>query len=396
MEHSAIVIGAGIAGLASAVSLAQSGWRVTVLERAPALGEVGAGFAMSRNAVAAFRGLGFGDEDIAALGYRTRAGGTWDLHGRPILTLPPAAGPDTAAPDEAVALLGVHRRRVHAALHRRVLDHGVEIVTATPVTVVQPGAPGGSPAVVAGREADLVVAADGMSSALRATLFPASRTVYSGFSSWRAVIRGTFGADELRQYWGPRAEFGILRVADDETYWYGYVAMPERADLDDELAAARRRFAGWAPAVQEVLAATPPEAVLRHDVRHLPAGLPRYTRGRVVMVGDAAHGTLPTMGQGAATALEDGLCVGLLIGAPVAAGGRLAPALDGFDAVRRPRCRALARASVVSGRLGSHLGGGWRQTVRNGLMRLTPASVVERGARAAMGWTPPEPAEPVR
>ena len=86
------------------------------------------------------------------------------------------------------------------------------------------------------------------------------------------------------------------------------------------------------------MAATPPEAVLRHDVHYLPGGLPRYTTGRVVMVGDAAHGSVPTMGQGAATALEDGLCVGLLIGAPVAAGGRLAPALDGFDAARRPRC----------------------------------------------------------
>ncbi len=113
------------------------------------------------------------------------------------------------------------------------------------------------------------------------------------------------------------------------------------------------------------------------------------------MVGDAAHGTLPTMGQGAATALEDGLCVGLLVGAPVATGGRLAPALDGFDAARRPRCRALARASVASGRFGSHLGGGWRQTLRNHVMRLTPASAITRGSHAAMGWTPPEPASPV-
>ncbi|WP_207204584.1 hypothetical protein [Sanguibacter massiliensis] len=77
------------------------------------------------------------------------------------------------------------------------------------------------------------------------------------------------------------------------------------------------------------------------------------------------------------------------------AGGRLAPALAGFDAARRPRCRSLARASVASGRFGAHLGGGWRQTVRNGLMRLTPAAAVLRGAQAAMGWEPPGEAEPV-
>lgn len=390
MTRHAIVVGAGIAGLTSAVSLARTGWDVTVLERAAEAGEVGAGFAMSRNAVAAFRGLGFDDDDVAALGYATWAGGTWDLHGRPILALP-----DTSEMRASVALVGVHRRRLHAALRRRAADLGVEVVTGTPVEALDPGDPEGRPAVVAGREADLVVGADGMRSAVRSVLFPAVRPVHSGYASWRAVVPGAYGDVALRQYWGPHAEFGVLRVAADETYWYGYVAMPERTRLRDELAAARARFDGWAEPVRDVLAATPPDVVLRHDVHHLPHGVPRYTSGRVVLAGDAAHGTLPTMGQGAATALEDGLCVGLLVGSPVAAGGRLAPALVGYDAARRPRCRALARASVASGRFGAHLGGGWRQTVRNGLMRLTPVAAIERGSRAAMGWTPPEPAAPV-
>ncbi|WNV76829.1 FAD-dependent oxidoreductase [Geodermatophilus sp. DSM 44513] len=390
MTHTAVVVGAGIAGLAAAISLARTGWQVTVLERSPELAEVGAGLAMTPNAVAAFRGLGFGDDDVAALGYPTRAGGIADRAGRPVLTLP-----DTPVVRRSVGLVGVHRRRLHAALHRRALACGVEVVTGTAVARVEPGEPEGAPAVVEERRADLVVGADGMRSPVRAALFPASRPVYSGYSSWRGIAPGAHGTAALQQYWGPHAEFGIVRVAEEETYWYGYVAMPERTVLADELGAARERFAGWAGPVQEVLAATPSGAVLRHDVQHLPGGLPRYTNGRVVMIGDAAHGTLPTMGQGAATALEDGLCVGLLVGAPVATGGRLAPALDGFDAARRPRCRALARASIASGRFGSHLGGGWRQTLRNSAMRLTPAGAITRGSRAVMGWTPPEPAAPV-
>jgi len=391
MGRRAVVVGAGIAGLAAAVSLARTSWQVTVLERSPELGEVGAGFAMSRNAVAAFRGLGFDDDDVAALGHPTWAAGTWDLAGRPVLALP-----DTPTMRDAVALIGVHRRRLHTALHRRAVEHGVEIVTDAAVTTVEPGDPDGAPAVVAGRHADLVVGADGMRSAVRAALFPDRRPVYSGYSSWRAITPGLVGGTTLRQFWGPHAEFGVLPVTEDQTYWYGYVAMPERTVIADELDAARTRFAGWARPVQEVLSGTPPEAVLRHDVHHLPGGLPRYATGRVVMVGDAAHGMLPTMGQGAATALEDGLCVGLLVGAPVAAGGRLAPALHAFDAARRPRCRALARSAAASGRLGSHLGGGWPQTVRNRLLRLTPTSLVLRGSQAAMGWTPPRPAAPAQ
>ena len=73
----------------------------------------------------------------------------------------------------------------------------------------------------------------------------------------------------------------------------------------------------------------------------------------------------------------------------MAAGTDLIAALDRFDKERRPRCRALGRASLASARIGSHLGGGWRQSLRNALMRRVPSSMIQRGSQAAMGWTPP-------
>ena len=389
MHHKAVVAGAGIAGLSAAIALARQGWDVTVLERARRLDEVGAGFAMSRNAVAAFTGLGFTDADVAALGMPTRAEGTRSSSGAPIMLLP--QGSSTSA---KTALIGVHRRRLHQALVDGATRAGVQFRTDSPVTEVESGEADGASARLAGEEADLVVAADGMFSAVRRAIFPSARLVYSGYSSWRAIAPRTHGETTLRQYWGPHAEFGILPVAEHETYWYGYAAMAEHTTVPDELAAARERFAGWAEPAQQIMAETEPEAVMRHDVHHLPGGLKTYTRGRVVMIGDAAHGFLPTMGQGAATALEDGLCVGLLIGAPVTAGGSLARALDGFDAARRPRCRGLGRASVLSARIGAHLGGGMRQRLRNALMGLAPTSALNRAADSAMGWTPPPPAAP--
>ncbi|MEN5076104.1 FAD-dependent monooxygenase, partial [Isoptericola cucumis] len=347
MAPTAVVVGGGIAGLASAIALASAGWRTTTLERARELGEVGAGVALTANAVAALHGLGLDEEAVARLGPPTWATGTWDSHGRPLLRLPddPGAG-------AATALRGVHRARLHGALLSRARELGVEVVTSARVASVDPGAPGGAPAVVrhsggaggdVAREADLVVGADGVRSAVRAALFPRARLAYSGYSSWRAVLPVEAAHPGLLQFWGPHAEFGIMPVGAEATYWYGYVRMPEGTVLGGpgaELAAARERFAAWAPQVQEVLAATPAEAVLRHDVHHLPGGLPRYVRGRVVMVGDAAHATLPTMGQGAATALEDGVCVGRVVAAGVGAGAALDEALAAFDAARRPRCRA--------------------------------------------------------
>ncbi|MEL7974593.1 FAD-dependent monooxygenase [Isoptericola sp. F-RaC21] len=392
MADTAIVVGGGIGGLASAVALAEAGWRTTVLERARELGEVGAGVALTPNAVAALGGLGLDGDAVAALGPRTWATGTWDWHGRPILRLP-----DDPGLRATTALRGVHRARLHGALLDRAGALGVEVVTDARVTTVTQGDPGGERAVVrhAGRagteqarQADLVVGADGVRSAVRAALYDGRGPVYSGYSSWRAVVPGLSVGPGLLQYWGPHAEFGTMPVSDGATYWYGYVRLPEGTRFDDEHSAAAERFAGWADEVRRVIDATPPAAVIRHDVLHLPGGLPRYARGRVVMVGDAAHATLPTMGQGAATALEDGVCVGRIVAAGVASGRPLGEALAAYDATRRPRCRALARASVSSGRFGSHLGPRW-QGLRNALLRRVPAAAVTRGARAVMGWTPP-------
>jgi 2-polyprenyl-6-methoxyphenol hydroxylase-like FAD-dependent oxidoreductase len=110
----------------------------------------------------------------------------------------------------------------------------------------------------------------------------------------------------------------------------------------------------------------------------------------VVIIGDAAHAMLPTIGQGAATALEDGVCVGRMIAAPVSAGGDLADALASFDQARRPRCRQLARQAILLARAGFELGDGWRQPFRNTLLRLIPAGpAIKAGARVTH-WTPPE------
>ncbi|WP_243717716.1 FAD-dependent monooxygenase, partial [Actinomadura sp. KC345] len=136
-----------------------------------------------------------------------------------------------------------------------------------------------------------------------------------------------------------------------------------------------------------LIEATDPERLMRHDVYHLPGGLPNYVRGRVVMVGDAAHAALPTMGQGAATALEDGVCVGRLIGAPAAQGHDLGRAMAEFDAIRRPRCRAIAKRAEHIARFGADLGGGWRQVVRNSALRLVPAQPLARAGGPLMEWT---------
>jgi len=392
----AVVVGGGIGGLASAVALAQAGWRVTVLERAPAFGEVGAGLATTGNGMTALSALGLA-EAARAVAYQTGTAGLQDTRGRWIMRMP-----DTRSDPGAVTTIwGLQRQRLHGVLRAAAeASDAIELVTDAEVATVQPGEPSepdGNAAAVSWRTgaqarkvaADLVVAADGVRSAVRAQLFPAAAARYSGSTSWRAVIADTDSEDRLVQAWGPGTEFGSLRVSPTEIYWYGYFRHPEGAVFPDELAAARDRFATWAPWVRQLVDKTPADRLMRHDVYHLPGGLPAYASGRVVFVGDAAHAMLPTAGQGAATALEDGVCVGRLIGAPARAGGDLAAALTAYDGARRPRCRQIARTAIMTARFGCDLGGGWRQPVRNAIFRMLPPAPLLKAGQSIVRWTAP-------
>jgi 2-polyprenyl-6-methoxyphenol hydroxylase-like FAD-dependent oxidoreductase len=366
-----------------------------VLERAPAFGEVGAGLATTWNGMTALAALGLGTamNDVA---YLTGVAGMQDLHGRWIIRLP-----DTRSDPTAVTTIwGLQRQRLHAVLREAAeASDGIDLVTGADVFSVRPGEPGRTTmAEVAWRTQDgqeqtaepaLVVAADGVRSALRTQLFPTCQARYSGGTSYRAIIPDTDSDDRLIETWGPGAEFGALRVSPDEIYWYGYFRSPEGAVFPDELAAARERFGGWAPRIGKLVEATAADRLMRHDVYHLPGGLPSYHSGRVVFVGDAAHAMLPTAGQGAATALEDGVCVGRLIGAKVAAGRDLTAALGAFDAARRPRCRQIARTAIITAALGCDVGPGWRQSARNAIFRRLPVASMMKTGAPIIRWSAP-------
>lgn len=373
----AVVIGGGIGGLTAAAALHQRGLRVTVLERAASLQPIGAAISLSPNALRALDVIGLGDEirDLAAWqgdgGLRT-PGGRWLSR----------SNAEAAAARFGGPLVLLHRATLIDRLAALLPADAVR--TAADTRLADPG-DRDRPARVrtphGDLEADLVVAADGIRSGVRGTLFPRHPgPVYSGFTTWRVVIPVP-GADfASHETWGRGRIWGTHPLKDGRVYAYAAAVAPPGGHASDERAELLHRYGDWHDPIPAVLAAARPEDVLRHDVHHIVEPLPAYHGGRVALVGDAAHAMPPTLGQGGNQAIEDAIVL-----------AHHYDDLAAYTAARLPRTTAVARQAVKVARLNlmtSRAGTAVRDTAIAALSKAGPALFL-RSFDGIADWRPP-------
>ncbi|PRZ09644.1 2-polyprenyl-6-methoxyphenol hydroxylase-like FAD-dependent oxidoreductase [Isoptericola sp. CG 20/1183] len=380
--RSAVVVGAGIGGLTAAVALRRRGWDVSVLERAASLEPVGAGIALAPNALRALEAVGAGD----------RVHGLASLQGAVGIRRPDGAwlvrGDTTMAGAGSTVLL--HRAQLVSLLTDEL--PGAALRLGAEVTGVVAGGPTET-ATVTTRDhtwhADLVVAADGIDSPMRAVLFPDHPgPAYTGVTAWRFVSAEPAPV-ELAETWGRGAVVGLMPLADGRVYGYLTATAPPGTRSHDEAAELRRRFAGWHDPLDQLLGALEPGQVLHHDLRWLRTPLPRYDVGRVAFVGDAAHAMTPNLGQGGAQAIEDAVVLAATVDA--AGPDRVEAALASYTDQRRDRTRRIARTSARVGAVTR-----WRSPVAVGLRDLGLRTVgrwamprAAKGLESILGWRPP-------
>ncbi|MFJ5777058.1 FAD-dependent monooxygenase [Streptomyces sp. NPDC093094] len=379
-QRTATVVGGGIGGLAAAIALHRTGWDVRVLERAPEFTEIGAGISLWPNALRALDELGLGDA-VRARSAEEAGGGARDRRGRWL------SRTDNA---ELTRRFGHPLVVLHRAELLRVLTEALPADCLRPDSEVSAVHDDGHGPVVihpgGASRPDLVIGADGLRSAVRRALWPdAAGPRYAGYTAWRMVTEPLAQPPaEGAATWGRGERFGYTALPGGRMYCFATASLPEGTPSGStEHAELLRRFGSWPDPVPALLAAVPADAVLRHDLYRLPP-LDTFVRGRVALLGDAAHAMTPDLGQGACQALEDAVTLAHCLDRT----DDTAAALGSYDRLRRPRTRAVARRAARLGRVGQLA---WPPAVllRDTAARLTPVRATLRSMTPVLGWTPP-------
>lgn len=346
MDH-AVVVGAGIGGLAASLVLARVAERVTLVERAEHPAEVGAALALQANGMAVLARLGLLG-DVAAAGARIDRIDIRNAAGAVLLTATmPDFGPGL---DHALA---VRRTRLHRVLLEAVAREGSvrtrfgsTVTSADPrgTVVVRSDEKDGSASTTL--RADLVVGADGVHSAVRSTGGFRSR-LSTGSSYVRTLVEGRTHP-WFEEFWTPLGSFGHAPLGGETTYFWAAAHAPAVADAvaQRDLKAFAATWRGALPLAGELLAKVASfDDLLLNTVRRVDCR--RWSSGRLVLLGDAAHAMAPNLGQGANSALADALALGeaLTTRCPVET------ALEAYDRRRRPAARRVQDMAGVLQRL---------------------------------------------
>lgn len=373
-----LIIGAGIGGLATALALQQAGIAVRVFERTKEIRESGAGLTLWANAIRVLQELGLTDLVQQLAPPASMQAGFYTMRGKQLAQL----SPRTVEEQCGGPTIAIHRVEFQAALRER-LAPGTLVLDRQLIDFEQ-DITGVTACFVRGERVrgSLLIGADGIHSQVRQLLFPQSQPRYAGYTAWRGIATGVT-LPLMGELWGRGRRFGIVPLTKERVYWFATCNTPENVAERPE---GRQKelldlFKGWHPVVSTLINATEASAILRNDISDLKP-LISWSKGRVTLLGDAAHAMTPNMGQGACQALEDAL----ILARTLRHAHSLENALDMYQQKR------LARANMVitrSHRIG--LVAQWEHPLacwlRDSLLALTPPQMLLKQFKPVASYT---------
>lgn len=338
-----LIVGGGIGGLSSAIALTARGITVEIVEQNPKWDVYGVGIIQPGNAMRALHQLGLLDEALSA-GFAMDGDRFFLANGTQLTDsdFPRIVGP------QYPGLNGITRPRLHEILTSAVRRSGAKVTLGRRIRELRQDDDGVDVELTDGSRGryDLVIGADGVFSQIRTVVFPdAPKPHYTGQAVWRYNLPRPAEVDKLTMFAGPESKAGLVPLAPDLMYLL-YIETPggdtaphlEPHTLADRLRAQLQPFAGKIAEVRDGI--TDPTKVVYRPIETVWVQTP-WQRGRVALIGDAAHATSPHVGQGAAMALEDSV----VLAEELARNDSLGTAFEAFGRRRYERVRTIVEIS---------------------------------------------------
>ena len=352
-----LIAGGGIGGLTAALALLQRGFDVEVYEQAGQLKEVGAGLQLSANGNRVLYAMGLG-EALRALSCEARAkeirlwntGDTWKLFDLGAVSVERYGFPyfTVYRPDLLTVLADAVRALKPDAIHLKARSVGFEQDADSVTLTLEMGSDGQPAPKHESVRGDVLIGADGVHSNIRQALFGADQPEFTGLMAWRGVIPMNKLPEHLRRpvgtnWVGPGGH--IVHYPLRAGQLMNFVGVRERSDWQVESWSVRGTreecladFAGWNTDIQTMINAI--EVPYKWALMHRPP-LPRWSVGRVSLLGDACHSTLPFLAQGAVMAIEDGF----ILARALEAASDPAEALARYETARRARTTRMVEGA---------------------------------------------------
>lgn len=360
------IIGAGIGGLTLAIALKQRGIPVRVFEQAPELRAVGAGINLACNAMQVYKALGLRSQ-LEAVGHLCQSMQVTDQHLHPLSNI----DIQPFAQRFAVGNIAIHRAALQEVLAAQLspdeLHLGKKLVEMQESTA-------GVQLIFADAtqlRSQCVVGADGIHSVVRQQWFKQGEIRQTHQICWRGVAAMPLPSPfqgQLTECWGSGGRFGFVQVDAQRTYWFAVMRKSagnnsvRRQQLIDT-------YRSFHPLITDILFTTPEDGIHEAPLADL-TGLTSWHRGRVALIGDAAHATTPNLGQGACQAIEDAWVLAHYI----AEQENVERAFERFQRTRQAKVKQVVNTSWTVGQM-AHWQNPLAIRLRNALMRMVPASV---------------------
>ncbi|MFC3197594.1 FAD-dependent monooxygenase [Parapedobacter deserti] len=363
MKAKVTIIGAGIGGLTTALTLKQKGLDVEVLEGSAEIKPVGAGINIANNAMQVFQKLGIQGK-IEKSGHRISEIKITDS------LLNPLSVVDLSEYEQkyGVSSVAIHRGELQKILaeevgyeHIRLSKRLVKIEKEELFKLTFE-----DDSTIASK---IVIGADGIRSVVRSQLFSENTLRNANQTCWRGICEFDLPEkyhNELNEAWGRGKRFGFEKLNGKKVYWYALVDSKNVSSEEIDLVNLFDEFHEDIPAI---ISSTAKDQIVINEIVDLKP-IYKWHRGNVCLIGDAAHATTPNMGQGACQAIEDAYVLGKLIDD----GFLMENSFVEFERLRRKKAHSIVNMSWTVGKM-AHLENRFGVWMRNKAMKYMPTSV---------------------